>query len=373
MDLSHGGDWAGFQAKYGTLPLDFSASTTPLPMPAGMREAVVRSLDRADRYPDPLCRELTAALGERHGLPPAHILCGAGAADLLFRLALVRRPRRALIAEPAFAGYEESLTAAGCQAERYFLREENGYALTADILTRIKPGLDVLFLCSPNNPTGRTVDRGLLLEIVERCAGNGTLLVLDECFNDFLDCPDKHTLTGEVEACPNLLILRSFTKWYPMAGLRLGYALCSDGPLLDKMRRTGQPWPVSGVAQTAGLEALEEKAYSAQLSDLIREQRPALAAGLAALGCETVPGEANFLLFRCPDLELDQKLEKRGILIRNCSRFPGLGAGWYRTAVRTGRENEALLRAIRNCLKITCYFQTVPQGPGDSRDGANAP
>lgn len=350
MELSHGGDWAGFWAKYGVLPLDFSASTTPLPMPVGMREAVINSLDRADRYPDPLCRELTAALGEKHGLPSEYILCGAGAADLLFRLVFAKRPRRALVAEPTFSGYEEALTATDCQAERFFLRKEGDFALTVDLLPRIRPGVDFLFLCNPNNPTGRTADRGLLGEILARCAGSGTLLVLDECFNDFLDCPEAHSLAGEVEAHPNLLILRSFTKWYPMAGLRLGYVLCSDTALLEAMRRAGQPWPVSGIAQAAGLAALEEKKYSARLSALIREQRPLLSAGLAALGCQIVPGEANFLLFRCPDPELDRKLEQRGILLRNCAKFPGLGPGWYRTAVWTGEENEALLGAIKEVL-----------------------
>jgi len=350
MELNHGGDWAGFLEQYGGMPLDFSASTTPLPLPRGMREAVIRSLDRSDRYPDPLCRELTAALGEKHGLPPEHILCGAGAADLLFRLVSAKRPRRALLVEPAFSGYGEALAAADCRTERFFLRETDDFTLTADLLPRIEPGLDMLFLCNPNNPTGRTADRELLREIVTRCAGSKTLLVVDECFNDFLDRPGAHSLTDEVEACPNLLILRAFTKWYPMAGLRLGYALCSDPALLDGMRRAGQPWPVSTPAQAAGLAALEQREYSAALAALIQEQRPRLAAGLAALGCRVVPGEANFLLFYVPDTELDRKLEKRGILLRNCAEFPGLGPGWYRTAVRTGEENEALLRAAKEVL-----------------------
>lgn len=182
MELNHGGDWAGFQEKYGKLPLDFSASTTPLPMPEGMRTAVLRSLDRADRYPDPLCRELTAALGKKHHVPPDHILCGAGAADLLFRLVQAKLPRRAMIVEPAFSGYEEALRTVNCQIERFFLREKDGFVLTEDLLPCIKPGLDMLFLCSPNNPTGRSVPTGLLGKIRERCRRCGTLLVLDACF-----------------------------------------------------------------------------------------------------------------------------------------------------------------------------------------------
>lgn len=350
MELSHGGDWAGFWEKYGALPLDFSASTSPLPLPEGVRAAVVRSLEQADRYPDPLCRQLTAALGKKHRLPPEYILCGAGAADLLFRAVLSRRPRRALVTAPAFGGYEEALAAADCQAERFVLSDRDGFSVTGALLDRITPELDLLFLCNPNNPTGRTVDRALLMEILKKCAVCGTLVVLDECFNSFLDCPEVHSLTEELENYSNLFILRSFTKWYPMAGLRLGYGLCSNVALLEEMRRRGQPWPVSVAAQAAGLAALEEIEYSGTLSALIRAQRPLLAAGLVKLGCRVVPGEANFLLFSCPDQKLDLKLEKWGILIRNCSNFPGLGPGWYRSAVRTETENQALLRAIGEVL-----------------------
>ncbi len=340
MELNHGGDWAGFREKYGKLPLDFSASTTPLPMPERMRAAVAESLDRADRYPDPLCRELTAALGKKHGVSPEHILCGAGAADLLFRLAWAKRPRRALIVEPAFSGYEEVLQTLNCQIQRFFLQDTDGFALTEDLLPHVAPGLDMLFLCSPNNPTGRTVPPELLESIRERCRQRGTLLVLDACFGDFLPGPP---LDGP-------FVLRSFTKWYPMAGLRLGYAVCLDRELLEEMRRQGPPWPVSVPTQAAGLAALEEQEYSRTLAALIREQRPRLAAGLSELGCRVIPGEANFLLFFCPDTDLDRKLEGKGILLRNCSNFPGLGPGWYRSAVRTGEENQVLLRTMREVL-----------------------
>lgn len=350
MELNHGGDWARFQNRYGTMPLDFSASTTPLPMPEGIKKAIICSLDQADRYPDPLCRELTAALGKRHSLLPEHILCGAGAADLLFRLVLARQPRRALIVEPTFSGYEEALTASDCNIERVFLREQDDFPLTENLLPRIEPGLDMLFLCNPNNPTGQTVDDALLHKILEQCAETSTFLVLDECFNDFLADPEGHSLIGEIGRFPNLLILRSFTKWYPLAGLRLGYAICSDTTLLERIRRWGQPWPVSSAAQAAGLAALEEAGYSAALAALIREQRPLLTLGLAGLGCKVIPSEANFLLFRRQDSGLDRKLEKRGILIRNCAKFPGLGPGWYRTAIRTENENQALLRAIQEVL-----------------------
>ena len=350
MELTHGGDWAGYAAQYGGMPLDFSANVSPLGLPQGVRQAVARALDGADRYPDPLCRALRKKLSGTLGVPPQSILCGNGAADLIFRLALAEKPKRALVTAPTFAEYEQALAVAGCTADRFFLREEEGFAVTEALLERIEPGLDILFLCEPNNPTGRTTPRALLLRILERCAACGTRLVVDECFNEFLDDPAAHTLLGELEGHENLLLLRAFTKWYAMAGVRLGYALCADGALLERMRAAGQPWAVSALAQAAGEAALEETDYSAALRALVAAERPRLSAGLAALGCRVLPGEANYLLFYQSGEQLVQRLRARGVLLRGCANYPGLGPGWYRAAVRTHSENSAFLQALGEVL-----------------------
>ncbi len=349
MELTHGGDWAGYQQEYGGMPLDFSANVSPLGLPEGVRQAVVAALAEAPRYPDPLCRALRERLGALHGVPPAQVLCGNGAADLIFRLALAARPRRALVTAPTFAEYEQALELVGCNTRRWVLTPAEGFAVTERILPAINRELDVLFLCEPNNPTGRTTHRGLLQQILERCRECGVLLAVDECFNDFLDEPAAHSLIGELAHCQNLVIFRAFTKHYAMAGLRLGYCL-GNRELLEQMARCGQPWGVSSLAQAAGLAALEEKAYSKTLRALIREERPFLAEGLAALGCQVFPGEANYLLFAHADREVCQKLRSKGVLLRDCQNYPGLAPGWYRAAVRTREENQALLRALREVL-----------------------
>ena len=117
MELTHGGDWAGYAAQYGGMPLDFSANVSPLGLPQGVRQAVARALDGADRYPDPLCRALRKKLSGTLGVPPQSILCGNGAADLIFRLALAEKPKRALVTAPTFAEYEQALVVAGCTAD----------------------------------------------------------------------------------------------------------------------------------------------------------------------------------------------------------------------------------------------------------------
>ena len=349
MELIHGGDWAGFTARYGQIPLDFSANVSPLGVPNGVRRAIEKAAAAADRYPDPLCRELRAAIAERAGVPTEHILCGNGAADLIFRAVLARRPHRALLTAPTFAEYGAALKTAGCQTAFYGLREENGFALDSGILEAIQPGVDMVFLCQPNNPTGLTAPRQLLAQILTRCRLAGALLVLDECFCDFLDEPAVYSLTEELKSTKNLLTLKSFTKLYAMAGVRLGYCLSADEMLLEAMASAGPPWSVSSLAQAAGLAALRETGYIQQVRSLIRTERPWLAAQLEDLGLRVIPGEANYLLFRC-GTPLAASLAGKGVLLRSCGNYHGLDSTWYRTAIRTHEENRRLIQALREVL-----------------------
>ena len=348
--LVHGGDWAGFQLEYGAPPLDFSSNVSPLGVPERVRDAAARALSAADRYPDPLCRELRGAISQAEQVPADWCLCGCGSADLIFRAVLARRPQRALVTAPTFGEYGAALALVGCRVEQYPLGEENGFVLREDFLDAITPETDMVFLCEPNNPTGRTTPGPLLLSAVEQCAEVGALLIVDECFGGFLDDPAAHKLAGLCSAYPNLLILKAFTKLYALAGLRLGYCLCSSGQLLEAMRRTGQPWAVSAPAQAAGIAALGETEYVRRTRAVIQTERPRLAAGLRDLGFQVVPGEANYLLFSS-SAPLLEPLRERGILLRSCGNYSGLDGSWYRTAVRTAAENQRLLTALRDIRK----------------------
>lgn len=349
MKLVHGGDWAGYRAEFGCDALDFSANVSPLGLPAGVAAAITNALPTADRYPDPLCRELRAALAGAEGVPADWILCGNGAADLIFRLALAVRPRRALLPAPTFAEYEAALQTVGCAVQRVFLREENEFAVTEEFIDAVTPETDIVFLCQPNNPTGQVTPPALVERLVRRCAECSAVLVVDECFLDFLPDRDAWTAKQLLRDTPQLIILKAFTKLYAMAGVRLGYALCGDAALLEKMRGAGQPWAVSSLAQAAGLAALQETAYAGAVRALIAEQRLRMAAGLRALGLRVMDGQANYLLFRAtPDF--GEKLRRRGAVVRSCANYPGLDAAWYRTAVRTAEENTRLLQIMGEIL-----------------------
>lgn len=347
--LIHGGDWAGFEGRYGYRPLDFSANISPLGLPGSIQNAIIASLADADRYPDPLCRQLTEELAAFEAVAQEHILCGNGAADLLFRMALSLHPEKALIPAPAFSEYEAALDTVMCSVSRYQLAEENGFKLDDGFIASITDEIGMVFLCQPNNPTGVTDGRFFLERVLAQCGQKGAVLVIDECFNDFLDQPQAHTMKGFLSENPHLVILKSFTKLYAMAGVRLGYCLCSDEALLERMRCMGQPWAVSDMAQKAGMAALHEQEYVQAVRRLVRRERPWLMKGLAGLGFGVIPGEANYLLFQSPS-ELESAMREKGILIRNCANYHGLSEGWYRVCVRTHAENMRLLGALEDVL-----------------------
>ena len=247
MQFVHGGDWAGYRAEFGLDPLDFSANVSPLGLPEGVAKAITAALATADRYPDPFCRALREKLAAHEGVPAEQLLCGNGAADLIFRLVWAKRPRKALVTAPTFAEYAAALETVGCTVERYFLREADDFAVTEAFCDAIDDSVDMVFLCQPNNPTGQLTPPALVARILEKCTACGALLLLDECFLDFL--PDHASLTAKpLLGSGNLLILKAFTKLYGMAGVRLGYALSADPALLDAMGAAGQPWGVSSLA-----------------------------------------------------------------------------------------------------------------------------
>ena len=336
--------------EYGSLPLDFSASISPLGMPEAAVRAAEDALKTADRYPDPLCRAFRAALSSRHGFPADRIVCGIVAADLIDRIVRTVRPRRALRPAPSFSEYERALTEFGCSVQRWELKADNGFCLTDAFLQALTGDFDLVFLCQPNNPTGVLIPPELSEAILKRCAETRTLLVTDECFLDFTADPARYSLIKFLPEYQNLVVLCALTKTYAMAGLRLGYALCGDASFAARLQACGQPWAVSGPAQAAGIAALSDRDYLATLRALILKERARLTDGLISLGMTVIPGEANFLLFFSEKQDLAVRLRSRGILLRDCAAFPGLCAGWYRCAVRTAEENRLFLQTIKEIL-----------------------
>ena len=336
----HGGDIFEREIVY-----DFSANLNPLGMPESMKNALQKSISEWEKYPDPFCRSLVKRLSERENFPPENIVCGNGAADVIFRIVQTVKPKKAVVCAPSFSEYSKALIQNECEILHYFLSEKSGFALDEKILEMLDESVQMLILCTPNNPTGRTIDGELLCRICEKCEANDIVFLCDECFIDFTE----NAAHAEQFINPNVVVLKAFTKIYAMAGLRLGYAFFGDAELAEKVRRNGQFWSVSAPAQTAGEAALDEKNYLEKTLELVKKEREFLTENLRNFGFKVYPSEANFILFYTK-LALDEMLLSEKILIRNCTNFDGLEQGYFRIAVRPHEENSALVSAIERCL-----------------------
>lgn len=341
----HGGDIYDKKIRY-----DFSVNINPLGTPIAVRQAIIDSANDICNYPDPCCRELINSLAEYEGVPKSYIMCGNGAAELIYSFCAAVKPRTALELAPTFSEYSKALENVDCSIERYTLKQEENFAIIDEFLTFLgSKHWDVLFLCNPNNPTGQIIEPRLLEEICKMCAENDIYLFLDECFLELSDDGGVNSMKKYIEQYPNLFILKAFTKNYGMAGLRLGYCLCSNRNLLECMSKTTQVWNVSIPAQKTGVVALNEKDFLLKAKSIIVEERAILIKELKKLGFWVCLSQANYILFYSQK-KIDDALMDKGILIRDCSNYYGLGMGWYRIAVRLHEENEILIRALHEVI-----------------------
>ncbi len=348
MKYIHGGDIYRNQVEY-----DFSVNINPMGMPVKSIEAAHEGIVLSGRYPDYKCERLCQEIGRFHGIDQSYAFVGNGAAELIYTLCYTLRPQRALVLAPTFQEYEGAIKAAGGKVNYCYLSEENDFDVDEGVSRSILGMLhgnqkqDILFVCNPNNPTGRIVKKDILIEIIRECQAVGTRVCVDESFLPFVEEENKYSLIYDLQQFSNLIVLRSFTKIYGMPGLRLGYVLSADRVFLDDMREKCQPWSVSVPAQLAGIAALRDEAFLEKTVKLIKEGREFLVQELLPhISDKYFESKANFILFK-GDAGLQNRLLEEGILIRNCENFQGLDRGFYRIAVRSISENKEFVRRVK--------------------------
>jgi threonine-phosphate decarboxylase len=327
--------------------IDFSANINPLGLPRGVKMALMDSIDRAIHYPDVHCEKLREKLAQAYGVNKEHLICGNGAADIIFAVTIALKPRKSLILAPTFSEYEQALTAIGSQIVYYDLKEEQGFQVDESILKRITPDIDMLFLCNPNNPTGEIIPNPLLMKMIQACHKNNIIIVIDECFNSFLPNPEDESVLREVSKFNNLIVINAFTKLYAMPGIRLGFGAISNKRIREYIDKATQPWNVSVLAQEAGIAALNEAEYVAKTKELITKERDFLIQELNQSGFTIYGSKANYIFLK-GQKGLYEKCLKQNVLIRDCSNYHGLEEGYYRIAVRTHEENVKFLEALRS-------------------------
>lgn len=339
MRYDHGGDIYSH-----TGVLDFSSNVSPLglsPLVVARLKEIAEDSSILTVYPDPFCNALRCKLSSVENISADNIVCGNGAAELIYNICQLIKPKKALIVAPTFSEYEKGVKSYGGSVEYYIAKPENNFNVTSDIMECID-GKDIVFLCNPNNPTGRLLPFKSVCQIVKECKKKGAIVFVDECFMDFAE--NGKSSAELVNLYDNIIVLKAFTKMYAMAGLRLGYVLCSQ-KIASKIYEIRQPWSVSVIAQELGLSALEDKEVKKRTREYISKGRNTLCNGLCDLGISYFKSETNFILLRHKD-DLKDRLLEKNILIRRCHNFKGLDNSYFRIAVKTEDENKMLLKAL---------------------------
>ncbi len=356
----HGGKVFAFARSQGCEPsdvLDFSASINPLGLSPMAKTAIMENLSDIVHYPDPVCSNLREILAKRHCLKPAQLLIGNGSTELIHLIPRALNLKKILITAPSFSEYENAAKLAGSEIDWMPLSKDHVFRVDVRVLVdRINDnqnnGIDAVFLCNPNNPTGHLLSKDEIISILKAAFHLGVLVILDEAFIDFTDAP---SFMDEVSWYINLIVVRSFTKFYAMPGLRLGY-LAANASVVSQIAHIMPPWSVNHFAPLAVIAALNDVDYRKKSHALVKAERRYLSEALSKLpGLRIHPTSANYLLLELSDRQLNafvlaERLEAFHVLIRNCASFRGLNERYFRIAVKLPHENQRLVFLLQEIL-----------------------
>jgi threonine-phosphate decarboxylase len=351
--FGHGGDLLTAAERFGFLPeelLDFSANINPLGPPQSVLDGLREALSSVVHYPDPAHRAFRRVLAEKLHVSPEWILPANGAAEAMALAILALQPETVGVVYPCFSEYAQLSKQFGARVTACYGRAERAFKPDMPELEQLFHRADMVFAGSPNNPTGILYEPEELLQMAVWTETHETCLIVDEAFLDFVPPHRQYSLLAQLQRFPRVVLIRSMTKMFAIPGLRLGYAL-GHPAIIERMKQKQVTWSVNRLALLAGELCLREADYEQRTRRLISSERAYLIEAIESQPGWTVwPGEANFLLVRCPvglsAGDVQSLLGKKGILIRNCAMYPGLGERDFRIAVRTRAENNRLLAAL---------------------------
>ncbi|CAB4926371.1 unannotated protein [freshwater metagenome] len=335
-----------------------ASNESPDPPLPEVVEAMDRVLRGLHRYPDPKGSALRSALSARYGVPAERIALGNGSCDVLLALgeALLEPGAELVYAWPSFSVYPHLEAASGARGIRVPLNERDEHDLDA-MLAEITAATRLVIVNNPNNPTATALPLAEIATFIERVPAHVCIL-LDEAYIEFSTLDDPDASLDLLRAHPNLILLRTFSKIYGLAGLRVGFALCGSAEPVQAVDRIRQPFFCSSVAQAAAIEALRHQDAVAARVEQAVIARVELGEGLRELGIEPADSQANFLWFALPvadgadpatvEAEVVRGLAERGVLVRAGG---ALGrAGWLRVSFGKPTENARFLAALRDIL-----------------------
>jgi threonine-phosphate decarboxylase len=340
----HGGNIIAQAKKYNiTIDkiIDFSANINPLGFPPNLQELIIKNIKFIKNYPDLESSSIKNTISDYIGVEAKNIIVGNGACELIYLVSRVLSNQHILIPAPTFTEYERAFKN---RVKLINLIEEDSFSLSMNKVIDNLDGVQVVFLCNPNNPTGGLWQKEDILKLT-----NQVMVIVDEAFMDFVE--NKESVAQEAADNDNLFVIRSLTKFFGIPGLRLGYGVGRQKLILE-LESLQPPWSVNSIAQLAADYVVKDKNFINKTIKLIKKERNFLFNHLTQISyLNPYPSFANFILIKLKKLNsttLADKLGLRGILIRDCSDFTFLNDNFIRIAVRRRAENSKLIRELKN-------------------------
>ena len=351
----HGGNIYKLQREGKKDILDYSSNINPLGVPESLKKAVSENFSVLTRYPDINYTELRESIGKYNNIESENIIAGNGATEVLFLYIKALKPKKVLIAAPTFAEYERAVKNAECEIDFFELKEEDNFILNKDEFIQKAKNYNLAVICNPNNPTGKFISKEIIFEINENLKKSGTKLFIDECFIEFISGWEEKT--SVLFKSENIFILRALTKFFALPGLRLGYGICFDKKITEKINEMREPWSVNGFADLAGKVILNDIEYIKNTEKWILEERKYFTDSLKKIEenkkIKIYETETNFILIKLLEMtseEFKSRMEEKNILVRNASNFKFLDNSFIRLTIKDREKNKKVIEAVREVL-----------------------
>ena len=326
--------------------IDFSSNITPLGIPNFVKLIIKKNLDKVQFYPDPKSENVISSLEKYTHLSKSNIIVGNGAIEILYNFcfAFLSKTTKVLIHVPTFQEYETAVKLSNCKIS-YF--KSLNLSTNIDSFISQIPKNGCIFLCNPNNPTGKLLSKKELLSIIIVAKKLKTIVFIDECFIELVP-KSNESLISYVKKYDNLFILRSLTKSFGLPGLRIGYA-CGSKEIIKILQKIKIPWSVNSLAQDAANAVIKNISHIKKSNLIIQKELKYLEDNISILnGFECISSSTNFILIKTKNdsTKLQTKLLKNKILIRDCKNFRGLDNHYIRIAVKSHKDNVKLVKAL---------------------------
>ena len=383
MDFHGGNIYKVFREKNLKEILDYSSNINPYGIPESLKSRIIENLEILERYPDPDYVELREKLAHLNKVDMSDIVLGNGATEIIFLFMKVINPKKILIVSPTFGEYERAVKAVGTsrnsidlscsddnknienkkiEIEYFELKESDDFKLNiGNLKNELEKKYDLLIICNPNNPTGKFLKLAQTEEILKECNKYDTKLFIDEAFIEFLADGMKESIINTEENKKNLFVIRAFTKFFAIPGLRLGYGMYFDKELEKKISEKKEPWSVNNIAEMAGLTVLDDTEYIEKTLKWIVEEKIYMYEKLNEIsGIKVYETEVNFITGKIDEKLfseglnvkiLREKMLEQGILIRNASNFKFLDERFFRLAIKDRESNKRVIEVLKGIFQ----------------------